>query len=138
VNRSQIGQRLRRTVRIRADNRCDVSTAGCQRGPANWSSTSTHVVAVQHGRTGTADNLAFSCGSCNLHKGTNLSSTDPATSRPVWLFNRRTDTWGRHFRWVGAILVGRTPRGRATINLLQISAPMTLATRAALKAEGRH
>jgi hypothetical protein len=97
-----------------------------------------HVVAVQHGGATTAANLAYSCGSCNLHKGPNLSSIDPTTGRRAWLFNPRVDDWDRHFRWVAAQLVGRTARGRATVSLLDINAPVNAAARSALMDEGRY
>jgi hypothetical protein len=37
------------------------------------------------------------------------------------LFNPRRQKWARHFRWRGAILVGRTPVGRATVMLLKMN-----------------
>jgi hypothetical protein len=70
------------------------------------------------------------------HKGPNLAGIDPKTGKRTWLFSPRRQKWERHFRWVGPVLIGRTPIGRATIALLQINAPHRVAQRAALIAEG--
>jgi hypothetical protein len=39
------------------------------------------------------------------------------------LFNPRRQCWRRHFAWEGAWLVGLTPCGRATVDVLNINAP---------------
>jgi hypothetical protein len=44
------------------------------------------------------------------------------TGRVVVLFNPRRQRWSRHFEWEGARLVGLTPCGRATIDVLNINA----------------
>lgn len=44
--------------------------------------------------------------------------------------------WARHFRWTGAVLLGRTHIGRVTIALLNINDPFRVALREALIAEG--
>jgi hypothetical protein len=78
----------------------------------------------------------LACFADNHHKGPNLAGIDPKTRKKVWLFNPRRHKWDRHFFWHGAVLVGRTPIGRATIAVLQINAPHRVAQRAALMAEG--
>jgi hypothetical protein len=39
------------------------------------------------------------------------------------LFNPRKDNWEEHFVWRGATLLGITPIGRTTIDVLRINAP---------------
>jgi hypothetical protein len=95
-----------------------------------------HVIAEQHGGKTQLDNLALACFACNHHKGPNLAGIDPKTGRRTWLFNPRRHTWQRHFRWNGPVLVGRTPVGRATIEVLAINLAHRVAQRAALIAEG--
>ncbi len=95
-----------------------------------------HVVAEQHAGKSVASNLALACFADNHHKGPNLAGIDPQTGKRAWLFNPRRQKWERHFRWYGAVLVGRTAEGRATIAVLQINAPHRVAQRAALIAEG--
>jgi hypothetical protein len=38
------------------------------------------------------------------------------------LFNPRQQRWSRHFAWDGPRLVGLTPCGRATVDVLNINA----------------
>ncbi len=95
-----------------------------------------HIIAEQHGGKTEAHNLALACLACNHHKGPNLAGIDPKTGKRAWLFNPRLHNWNHHFRWSGAVLVGRTPIGRATVQVLAINLPHRIAQRAALIAEG--
>src|SRR5262249_41758291 len=54
----------------------------------------------------------------------------------VALFNPRRQKWSRHFRWQGAVLVGRTKCGRATVRVLNINADDHVALRKVLMAAG--
>ena len=74
---------------------------------------------------------------CNLRKGTDLSSIDPQTSEVTTLFNPRTQEWSEHFRFDDVRIIGTTPEGRATVQLLQLNAYQRLAERRELKNAGR-
>jgi 5-methylcytosine-specific restriction endonuclease McrA len=94
------------------------------------------IIAEKHrGRT-VPENLALSCLRCNAHKGPNIAGIDPVSSRIVPLFHPRNDRWQEHFRWEGPILVGLTPAGRATIEVLDMNHPLRVAFRDTLIAEG--
>jgi len=95
-----------------------------------------HVIAHQHGGRTIADNLAFACLKCNLYKGPNLSGIDPDSGAIVPLFNPRSQIWRAHFRWDGPWLVGITPTGRATIEVLDINSAARITTRERLIMEG--
>lgn len=95
-----------------------------------------HIVPQQHGGPTVSANLAWSCLRCNKHKGPNLSGIDPATGQVVRLFHPRNDRWVEHFVWNQAKLVGLTPVGRATVNVLQINSPDAALVREALLDEG--
>jgi HNH endonuclease len=95
-----------------------------------------HIIAEQHGGKTIASNLALACFADNHRKGPNLSGVDPKTRKRVWLFNPRRHKWGRHFRWDGPILVGRTAIGRATIAVLGVNLPHRVRHRAQLISEG--
>ena len=95
-----------------------------------------HIIAQQHGGKTLLRNLALSCFADNHHKGPNLAGIDPKTGKKTWLFNPRRQKWERHFRWNGAVLIGRTPVGRATIAVLQINALHRIVQRMALIDEG--
>ncbi len=91
-----------------------------------------HVVARQHGGTTTLDNLTYCCADCNRHKGPNVGSVNPETGRRVRLFNPRVDRWDDHFFRVGSRLVGRTTRGRLTVESLSPNSPGLLRFRRTL------
>ena len=95
-----------------------------------------HIRTEQHGGRTALENLAWSCLRCNKHKGPNLSGVDPKTDRAVRLFNPRKDSWEKHFAWDGPKLVGLTPIGRATVDVLECNHPDAVLAREALMAEG--
>ncbi len=76
------------------------------------------------------------CVFCNRHKGPNVAGVDPTTKRIVPLFHPRRHKWSRHFRWDGAVLVGRTPTGRATVIALKINLDHRIDLRQGLIDEG--
>jgi hypothetical protein len=123
---------LERLVWERANGRCEY----CQ-FPAEISLLPfqlDHIIAEKHGGPTTADNLALSCERCNSHKGPNIAGYLDA--RHVPLFNPRLDLWSDHFEWSGAVLVGKTPIGQVTVEVLAINLPYRIALRTALIAEG--
>jgi hypothetical protein len=95
-----------------------------------------HIIARQHRGPTAAGNLAWACFSCNKRKGPNLAGIDIVTGRVVPLFHPRRHKWSRHFRWQGPMLVGRTPIGRATIEVLGINLPLRIRLRQELIDEG--
>jgi hypothetical protein len=77
-------------------------------------------------------NLALACPHCNAHKWTHISGFDEQTNRETPLFDPRLDAWLEHFAFADDgswRLVGKTPRGRATIARLQINHPDMVNTR---------
>lgn len=95
-----------------------------------------HIISRKHLGPTEADNLALSCFRCNSFKGSDISGIDPQSGKLVALFNPRRQKWGRHFRWEGARLVGRTAAGRTTVAVLSINAPFRVELREALIEEG--
>jgi HNH endonuclease len=93
-----------------------------------------HIIAEKHGGLTVADNLALSCERCNSHKGPNIAGY--FEGRLVPLFHPRQDRWVDHFVWDGPVLVGKTPAGKVTIDVLAINLPYRIALRAALIEEG--
>ena len=93
-----------------------------------------HIVALKHGGSGDPGNLALACDRCNLHKGPNIAGIDPATGQVTPLFNPRRDQWDSHFHTVEFEIVGITPTGRATVNVLNVNSPRRLQLRQWLQA----
>jgi 5-methylcytosine-specific restriction endonuclease McrA len=126
---------LRRLVRERAGDRCEYCRIH-QDQDAFFTFPIDHVIAQQHGGKTEVGNLCLSCYRCNSHKGPNIASIDPDTGEMVRLFHPREDDWREHFEWQNALLTGRTPIGRATVNLLAVNHPDYVLLREALRDEG--
>lgn len=127
-----IGAALRRTVRERADHRCEYCGMRQDHEPL-ISYQIEHVIAIQHGGGDESNNLALACTHCNLHKGPNLSGIDPETGTVVALFHPRLNVWSEHFRTNGAEIVGLTPCGRATVRVLDMNSRARLDLRLAIQ-----
>lgn len=67
------------------------------------------------------ENSCLACAHCNSAKGPNAAGYDPETDNLVPLFNPRQDVWAEHFVWDGPLLIGLSPIGRATIDVLNIN-----------------
>lgn len=109
---------LRRFVRHRADDRCEY----CHCHQDDWPFVAFHVehiVARQHGGTDEEANLCLACHWCNCFKGPNLATQ--VDGKLVPLFHPRTQPWSEHFMVVGYHIVGLTPVGRGTVELLQMN-----------------
>jgi len=118
----------------RADSICEYC-----RMPQRWDLLTfqiDHIIARKHHGTDAFANLALACFACNNHKGPNIAGVDPDTKAVVRLFHPRQDQWTDHFEWHGAILVGRTPIGRVTIDALAINLPHRVRLRQMLIREG--
>ena len=95
-----------------------------------------HVIASAHGGKTISGNLALSCFFCNRFKGPKLAGIDPQTGRMAKLFHPRRHAWAWHFRWEGAVLIGRTPVGRVTIRVLHMNDFLRVRLRAQIVSEG--
>ena len=125
---------LRDRVWSRARGHCEYCQMPQECDPASFEMD--HVIAEKHHGLTELNNLALACFPCNNHKGPNLSGRDPLTGQVMRLFDPRQDVWSEHFRWKGAVLVGKTPCGRATVDVLAINLPHRVMHRQALIDEG--
>ncbi|MGA9381909.1 MAG: HNH endonuclease signature motif containing protein [Phormidium sp.] len=122
-----ISAALRRLVEERANYRCEYCLLPAS--VAFFPHEVDHVIAEKHGGATDADNLALACWRCNRHKGSDLGSFDPKTKVFSFLFNPRIQEWNEHFRLEEVTIVGLTPEGRTTVNLLQLNSDERLAER---------
>jgi hypothetical protein len=123
----------RRLVRLRANDCCEYC-----RLPEELSDVPfhiEHIVARQHQGGDELTNLALACDRCNLTKGPNLSPR--VDNETINLFHPRHDRWHDHFAFNGPAIVGITPNGRATVQLLQMNAPRRIAIRQRLLDRGK-
>ena len=125
---------LRRLVWRRAQSRCEYCQLHAEQSVLPFQVD--HIIALKHGGTTEAKNLALACFYCNSYKGANLSGVDPETSRIFRLYHPRSDRWTLHFRWTGPHVAGLTPTGRATARVLNLNHPDAVALRRSLIEEG--
>lgn len=95
-----------------------------------------HIISRQHGGETTIGNLALACLHCNRHKGPNIAGWDSDSDQLVRLFHPRTDRWADHFHFDNAYILGKTPVGRATVQVLAMNADDLLLLRVELLKEG--
>jgi hypothetical protein len=129
-----MGPKLRELVKQRAGDNCEYCRLSQAHSPEPFQPD--HIVAEYHGGQTELGNLCWCCVICNQHKSANLAGVDFSTQKTVMLFDPRLHVWSRHFRWAGPLLVGKTPRGRATINALRINREDRVALRQMLIDEG--
>lgn len=108
-----------RLVEERASGHCEYCRMAkiLQRAPFHVE----HILPTSKGGTNDLDNLAWSCGACNLSKSNRTHLVDPETSQMAPIFNPRMDQWATHFALEGYRLVGRTPIGRALVAGLDLN-----------------
>jgi hypothetical protein len=131
-----IPARLRRAVVRRAQNHCEY----CRLSQAGQEATFhiDHVVPVVAGGKTLLGNLALACVSCSLRKGARQVAPDPQSDENAPLFDPRRHSWDLHFEWSGVMILGKTPTGRATIEILALNRLMILNIRREEEYLGRH
>ncbi|MCE9547901.1 MAG: HNH endonuclease [Planctomycetia bacterium] len=102
-----------RLVRQRAADRCEYCLMHQSLQGATFHVE--HVVPRAKDGPSTAENLAWSCPGCNLHKSDRTMVVDPQTGSGVPLFNPRNDIWQEHFSIRDFEIVGLTEIGRAAV-----------------------
>ena len=82
-----------------------------------------HIIPIIQGGKSVTLNLARACRGCKNLKSISIAGIDPETQEITPLFNPRKDRWHEHFSWSNdkILLIGRTPKGRATINRLKLN-----------------
>ena len=125
----------RRSVRQRALDRCEYCRLP-QAGQPFVTFHVEHVIPKKHRGSDDPVNLCLSCERCNSHKGTNLTGLDPAAGHIEPLFNPRAQPWADHFELRGALIVGLSPVGRTTVEVLAMNEGRRVQLRADLIARG--
>ena len=107
---------------------------------ATQSFTVEHITPRDAGGETVLSNLAWSCFGCNAHKHTATHGADPETSEHVALFHPRQQPWLHHFEWGADLtrILGKTPSGRATIEVLHLNRTGLVNLRRVLASSGDH
>jgi hypothetical protein len=133
-----IPQEVRERVRLQADNRCGYCRSH-QRYVLGLLEIE-HIIPTARGGKDDEDNLWLACRLCNGYKSTQIDGFDVASGQRVGLFNPRRQHWSNHFRWntAGDLIIGFTPRGRVTVNALQLNNLIAVMVRRAWVSAGWH
>ena len=99
-----------------------------------------HIVPKSQGGKATLDNLALACQGCNNHKYNKTRGPDPISGETVPLYHPREQRWSEHFSWDVdfTLIIGLTPSGRATVEVLQLNREGLVNLRRVLYAMGEH
>lgn len=135
---SRPSARLRTQVSERAKNCCEYCLSQARFAPEVFSVE--HIVPrAKKGQT-SLNNLALACQGCNNHKYTHTEAIDPVSGKMVSLFHPRQQKWADHFAWREdfLLIVGLTPTGRATVELLKLNREGVVNLRKVLHLAGEH
>lgn len=134
---STVSLQLRREIEARAGFRCEYCLLPARSQSGTFPVD--HILPQSREGETESENLALSCPHCNDHKWAHVDGVDPETGQTVLLFNPRRDHWDDHFRYSAddfMILEGLSPRGRVTIERLQMNHPEIVALRRFLARAG--
>jgi hypothetical protein len=136
--KASIPLKVQRLVRARARGYCEYCLI-----PSNFSPDTfpfDHIVPLALGGSSHPDNLALADGGCNGHKHAKTHHLDPLTNQSARLYHPRLDNWHEHFQWNEdeTLILGTTPTGRATVDLLQVNRPGNINLRQLLRSAGLH
>lgn len=133
---------LRERVIRRANGCCEYCFSPAQYSPEVFPEVfeEEHIVPVSAGGQTILGNLALACPACNRYKGNRQTVIDPETDRLAPIFNPRFQVWHNHFRWSSNLeeIIGVTPTGRGTADMLRINRPSAKHFRSSLRTLGIH
>jgi hypothetical protein len=129
---------LRQQVVERARACCEYCRS--QAAYATQSFSVEHIVPRARGGTTSLENLALACQGCNNHKYDKVEATDAVSGALVPLYHPRQHQWESHFAWSDdyTLIVGLTPTGRATVDLLLLNREGVVNLRRLLYLHGAH
>ncbi|MEZ4963229.1 MAG: HNH endonuclease signature motif containing protein [Saprospiraceae bacterium] len=134
----KISQSIRKKVAFRANFRCEYCQTPQDHAPGFFEIE--HIFPIGKGGTSSFDNLAFACDGCNNLKSDKTDGVDPSTGQSSALFHPRLDLWDQNFAWDMDFLniIGISPKGRTTVELLQLNRQPLINLRRALFSIGIH
>ncbi len=136
--RKYISVKTRRTIKERADYRCEYCLLPNSHSPSTFHLE--HIIPLIKGGNNTLANLAYACTGCNEFKSAKTTAIDPATGEKIPLFHPRKDNWNDHFKWSDDSLhiIGITLKGKLSIQALNMNREGLLNLRQLLKNAGLH
>jgi 5-methylcytosine-specific restriction endonuclease McrA len=134
----RVTTRQRQQVSERSQGCCEYCRS--QARFATQSFSVEHIIPRRQGGKTSLDNLALSCQGCNGHKYTKIEGEDPISGARTPIYHPRNQRWQDHFRWSEdfTLVVGITPIGRATVEVLQLNRSGLINLRQVLYELGQH
>jgi hypothetical protein len=117
--RRHIPEKLRLLVAERAQHHCEY--CDISEDESFFSFQIDHIISLKHGGATAAENLAWSCYTCNNAKGSDVGTVLLPDNTFVRLFNPRGDIWSEHFEMESGAIYAKTPIGEATIKVLNLN-----------------
>lgn len=138
MSTSRIPKTLRAQVVVQAHHRCGYCLT--QEAVVGTPMEIDHLIPESLGGATEEANLWLACSLCNDYKGDRIAALDPATGEIVRLFDPRRQRWNEHFGWQdgGALIIGLTSSGRATVIALHLNRPVLVHSRRAWARVGWH
>ncbi len=133
-----MNKELRKQIKERARYLCEYCLSPELFSPSYFEGD--HIFPVSEGGKDEFENFANACGGCNKHKSNATHAIDPLTGEITALYNPRTNNWEEHFSWddTYSIILGITPRGRATIRKFKLNREEVVNLRVLLISVGLH
>ncbi|MEA5549681.1 HNH endonuclease [Anabaena cylindrica UHCC 0172] len=135
---SKLTNQLKQEVRLRAKSCCEYCYS--QEKFATHSFSIEHIKPLSKGGESNFDNLALSCQGCNNYKYNKTEIQDPVSREIVPIYHPQQQNWQEHFSWNEnyTLIIGLTPIGRATVELLRLNREGLVNLRRILYAMGEH
>ncbi len=134
----KITEEIKKIVRLRAKNCCEYCLS--QEKFATQQFSIEHIFPVSKGGKTILENLALACQGCNNYKYNKIEGYDQLSNQIVSLYHPRKQNWLEHFRWNNNydLMIGLTPTGRVTINVLRLNREGLVNLRQILYTMGEH
>jgi hypothetical protein len=129
-----MNEELRQLVWRRANDQCEYCRVPKPHDPRPFGID--HIRPEYHHGPTREENLCLACFPCNTFKAVNVAGYDPLTNELCRLFNPRQDAWLDHFEYRAGEIAGRTPIGRATVDVRRLNLPERVEHRQLLEALG--
>jgi HNH endonuclease len=134
----KISAELRKIITNRANRFCEYCLT-----PLDFSHSpfeAEHITPISKDGKTVSGNLALACRGCNLYKSDKTVGFDAVSDDTVRLYNPRKDDWNDHFGWAKnfTVVIGLTPIGRATVEVLKLNRQGLLNQREMLCKFGKH
>jgi len=136
--KNRVTTEQRRIVTERARGCCEYCLSQERFATQNFSVE--HIIPKSQGGKTDVDNLALACQGCNNYKYNKIEGRDPESGDIVSLYHPRQQQWSDHFGWNDdfTLIIGLTPTGRATTEVLQLNRSGVVELRQVLYEVGKH